>query len=141
MAKSSHVICTRKVDRTSQTRDFTAALKLEFRSLPSHRRMSLPPGTDTLVVLSAQAESLHDGSVRLSSEDVARIQSTIALAKRIASKRSGIPMRDVQKTELAAHSPTVILNGETEQLPLMAEIVMQCAFPTQRIVLLDCGKR
>jgi uncharacterized SAM-binding protein YcdF (DUF218 family) len=55
--------------------------------------------------------------------------------------RTGKSIEDITTEDIITHGPPLILNGETEQLPMMREVALSLDFPQEKIEELDCGKR
>lgn len=114
-------------------------LVTEFRKMLTDPIYSIPENTQGIVVLSASPLTDSDGTVikEDSPDNVARIVVGIELARKVAASRSNSPIEEAN----LLNAPPLILNGETEQLPMMEKVARQHGYPIEMIELVDCGKR
>lgn len=104
--------------------------------------------TDAVVVLSAppSLEFEDERQREANPENVARIKFGIELVKAIGQRYPFTGRRDM---DLYSHSldepyvPPLVLDGETEQLPMMQLVAQELepGMPEEKIILVDAGKR
>lgn len=124
----------------SESRQYTHKLMREFRDMMSEEYIP-NVNTDRIVVLSAPP--LKDGEriIERSPENVARIEYSVHLVKKIVAEKCQKPLNDVTTEEILQYGPNLVLNGETEQLPTMLEVAMELGFPKEKIEEINSGNR
>lgn len=123
----------------SERQDYIHQLIAEFRNQLTKDGYEIPVTTDGVVVLSAPSERHGEKIAEKSDEDVVRIGYAIQAVKNTAAKRIGKPVEEVTESDIITQGPPLILNGETEQLPMMREVAIEQGFPEVKIQLVDCG--
>ncbi|HLC99825.1 MAG TPA: hypothetical protein VJC11_02585 [Patescibacteria group bacterium] len=113
----------------------------EFRDHLAAKKYEAPTETGGVVVLSAPQELRDNEVVEKTDENVARIEYSIDLVKQITAKKAGKPLEEVTSQDIIAFGPPLILNGETEQLPMMQEVARESGFPEEKVQLLNSGDR
>ncbi len=74
-------------------------------------------------------------------ENTARIKSCVKICRLIAARRCGKPENSLTDEDLLIYSSTLILSGETEQLPAMTIRAPEKEFPEAKIVKVNSGDR
>lgn len=106
----------------------------EFRTVLQHPNLRAPTNTQAVVILSAPFARMPDGTLQEDSpENVARIAFGAQLLREIAADRKNRP---ASKADLK-DAPPLVLNGETEQLPIMERIARGAGIPPEMIELVD----
>jgi hypothetical protein len=101
------------------------------------------------MVLSAPPKPLQEvGSkqrvLEKTEENIVRVEWTVWLLHQLLKsylRKAGKPNRQITAKVIQEEGYLLILNGETEQLPMMVEVTLQTGWPATNIILLDCGKR
>lgn len=106
----------------------------EFRKLYNSVQPSIAH-PDAIVALSAPQIVIDGLIVEKSPENIARIKTGIELAIACAQQYD----LALNENHLIKNGPTLILNGETEQLPAMVEIAVSMHYP--KISLVNSGDR
>jgi hypothetical protein len=105
----------------------------EFRALMTFHADSPVPETDAVIVLSA------DSLEYLLPEDKARIRLGVQIIHQAITNISG--KHSVTYDDVVKNAPELILDGASEQLPLMTAFVAEISFPRLKTRLVDCGKK
>lgn len=119
------------------------SLSNEFREAFWNRRYKIDPKTQVVVVLSGESFWDVQGMPieRAGIENWVRVAFGIDVAKQIASRRAKKPSFLLTEAEIKKAGPFLVLNGETEQLPILEEMALNLNFPSSKIILVDCGKQ
>lgn len=125
----------------SERQEYIHQLIAEFRDHLTKDGYEVPVKTDGVVALSAPFEKRGEEIIEKSDENVARIEYSIQAIKDTTAKRLGKKVEEVTESDLISQGPPLILNGETEQLPMMHEVALEQDFPEEKIQLVDCGPR
>lgn len=125
----------------SERQEYIHTLIGEFREQLTKGGYEIPKETDGVVALSAPPEKLEDRFLEKTDENVARIDFAIQAITEVTAERTGKPLEDITAEDIITHGPPLVLNGETEQLPMMREVALSLDFPQAKIEELDCGKR
>src|SRR3989344_4630269 len=121
-------------------------IQKEFRNIFESSEYTLPENTKAIMILSAppneKGENFSDEKEG-SPENVARIKLAIEVYKRIAAKKLGKDIKQLTDEDLRSEIlPFIILNGETEQLPMMRKVAVdEFHFPLEKLQEMDCGRR
>lgn len=102
----------------------------EFRGILTSGEYEVPVKTDGVVALSAPSIPDHK----------ARIELSIEVIKQIVAKKAGKTLESVTSEDIITHGPPLILNGDTKQLPEMAEIAQDLGFPKKKVESINCEK-
>jgi uncharacterized SAM-binding protein YcdF (DUF218 family) len=115
------------------------ALIQEYRQVLQHPDYEPHSNTDAVVVLSGRYDKDAAGNVTRedTEENIARIAFGIESVRRIAAMRTGKPI----ETASFIDGPPLVLNGETEQLPMMERVALNLGVPREAMELVDCGRR
>lgn len=106
----------------------------EFRTVLQHPELRAPTNTQAVVILSAPFVRMPDGNLQENSpENEARIKFGIELLRQIAADRTHKPDEESDFKD----APPLVLNGETDQLPIMERIALQAGIPREMIELVD----
>lgn len=109
---------------------FSREIIAEFRQHLTAEE-EVDPATDAVVVLSIRPP--HNG------ENTERIKYGWELAKRVAARRLGKLVEELDWDNLQHHSPTVVLNCESECLEDCLETAIEVGILPTKIYLLDSG--
>lgn len=120
-----------------------ALIQEEFRAIFDHEPYRIPTHTDGILILSAGPEIDANRQIitEHSEENIARITLAVELMKKIAAKKAGVEVENLTRDQLYYFGTPLILDGETEQLPMMREVAMSLGIEAEYIEDLDCGKR
>ncbi len=127
-------------ERSSQ-QEYIHQLISEFREQLNRGAYFIPPETDGVVVLSAPPEKRDDEFFEKTDENVARVEYAVHAIRDIVAKKIQVAPEGLTDADIIAHGPPLILNGETEQLPMMREVASELGFPEEKIQLVDAGRR
>lgn len=125
----------------SERQEYIHSLINEFRDQLTKDGYAIPKETDGVVALSAPPEKREDGFLEKTEENIARIDFAIQAVKQVTAERLGKDMSEITLEDMITDGPPLIINGETEQLPMMREVAREHGFPEERILELDCGPR
>jgi hypothetical protein len=118
----------------------------EFRGIMVSDNYEMPENTAGVVILSAQeyvgitGEPI-DYTIGFNLENKLRIESGIDIIKKSISKKLNKNIENVNKNDIILHSPELILDGTTEQLPFMKQTIIDLGFPLEKVKEIDCGKK
>jgi uncharacterized SAM-binding protein YcdF (DUF218 family) len=115
----------------------------EFRSVLTQPEHEAVINTDAVVVLSGQ-EFMMRGDVidpehPENIENIARLKMGIEVVREVTADRIGKRAKDIEDDDIRSHGPELVLDGTTEQLPIMEELVSGFAFPMDKATKVDCG--
>jgi uncharacterized SAM-binding protein YcdF (DUF218 family) len=116
----------------------THTLIQEYRRALSGPKHYLPLDSQAVVMLSGPSDIDSNGNIirEESLENVARIVFAVELIRRNAAKSESPSEEPYLK-----NCPPLVLNGLTEQLPMLERIALESGIPQEMIKLVDCGKR
>lgn len=130
-----------KISASSQFR--RELIQEEFRDILEKAHYEISPETDAIMVLSASPPGWDNRAPEERAdfpEDVKRIEFAIEVYRRFASQKLGKPLEELTPEDLKNESlPPLVLNGATEQQPMMERIARKYGFPEDKTIFLNCG--
>jgi hypothetical protein len=99
--------------------------------------------TKVAMVLSAPLAELANIHIEKTPEDTARIAYAIDLLHdliRSSLVRMQIPFGKITPARIQKEGYFLILNAETERLPMMVDSALELGWPATNLILIDCGK-
>ncbi len=121
-------------------------IQKEFRSLLENSGYELPENTEAIMVLSAPPNEMgvnFTDEKEKSPENIMRIDLAIEVCKKITAKKINKNIEQLTSDDFKNEIvPLLVLNGETEQLPMMRRIAVDdYHFPLEKIREINCGDR
>lgn len=112
----------------------------EFRDQFMESGYAVPEEADAVVVLSAPPEKHGGEFIEKTDENIARVGFAIEVLKKLIAEKLKTT-EEIREEDLKNCDIPLILNGETEQLPMMVECAVDFGFPESKLITVDCGKR